>query len=133
MRAIKILAILLGVYVLVVVVFESLLGYYQPANQSTLVITTTNAEGISNDRVLAKIEYNDQVYIAANHWPRAWYRQALANPNVSATIDEEKNDYVAVPVTDAEHAEVNGANSLGLVFKMLTGFPPRYFLRLDMQ
>ncbi|MGK0222253.1 MAG: hypothetical protein ACI9ON_001492 [Limisphaerales bacterium] len=133
MRAIKILAILLGVYVLVVVVFESLLGYYQPANQSTLVITTTNTEGVSNDRVLAKIEFNDQVYIAANHWPRAWYRQAMANPNVSATIDEEKNDYVAVPVTDAEHAEIDGANSLGLVFKMLTGFPPRYFLRLDMQ
>jgi hypothetical protein len=131
MRAIKILAILLGVYVLVVVVFESLLGYYQPANQSTLVITTTNTEGVSNDRVLAKIEFNDQVYIAANHWPRAWYRQALANPNVSATIDEEKNDYIAVPVTDAEHAEVDGANSLGLVFKMLTGFPPRYFLRLE--
>jgi hypothetical protein len=131
MRAIKILAILLGVYVLVVVVFESLLGYYQPANQSTLVITTTNTEGVSNDRVLAKIEFNDQVYIAANHWPRAWYRQALANPNVSATIDEEKNDYIAVPVTDAEHAEVDGANSLGLVFKMVTGFPPRYFLRLE--
>jgi hypothetical protein len=131
MRAIKILAILLGVYVLGVVVFESLLGYYQPANQSTLVITTTNTEGVSNDRVLAKIEFNDQVYIAANHWPRAWYRQALANPNVSATIDEEKNDYIAVPVTDAEHAEVDGANSLGLVFKMLTGFPPRYFLRLE--
>lgn len=131
MRAIKILAILLSIYVLVVVVFESLLGYYQPANQSTLVITTTNAEGISNDRVLAKIEFNDQIYVAANHWPRAWYSQALTNPNVSATIDEEKNDYIAVPVTDAEHAEVDGANSLGLVFKMLTGFPSRYFLRLE--
>ena len=131
MRAIKILAILLGVYVLVVVVIESLLGYYQPANQSTLIITTTNAEGVSNDRVLAKIEFNDQIYVAANHWPRAWYSQALTNPNVSATIDEEKNDYIAVPVTDAEHAEVDGANSLGLVFKMLTGFPPRYFLRLE--
>ena len=125
MRAIKILAILLGIYVLVVVVFESLLGYYQPANQSTLVITTTNAEGVSNDRVLAKIEFNDQIYVAANHWPRAWYSQALTNPNVSATIDEEKNDYISVPVTDAEHAEVDGANSLGLVFKMLIGFPPR--------
>lgn len=131
MRAVKIIGILLAVYVLVVVVFESLLGYYQPANQATLVINTTNESGESNDRVLAKITHDDTLYVAANHWPRAWYRQALANPNVSITIAEETADYVAVPVSEDEHQRVDGANALGMGFRILTGFPPRYFLRLD--
>ena len=33
--------------------------------------------------------------------------------------------------TDEEHDRVNSENSTGMVFRMLTGFPPRYFVRLD--
>jgi hypothetical protein len=55
----------------------------------------------------------------------------LANPNVRATVDGNKGDYRAVPVTGAEHDRVGGENSLGLVFRFVTGFPSRYFLRLD--
>ncbi len=46
-------------------------------------------------------------------------------------MDGEKGDYRAVPVTGAEHERVDSENSLGLVFRILTGFPPRYFVRLD--
>ncbi len=130
-RSVKILVgILLG-YIVLVATFESLLGYFQPANQSTLVIRTTNNAGVANDRVLARIENDGQLYVAANHWPRAWYRQALENQRVQITLENGTGNYLAVPVNDQEHDRVNGANSLGLVFKFLTGFPPRYFVRLD--
>lgn len=132
MKAIKIVLILFLVYAGIVIAFESLLGYYQPAGEATLVITTTNADGISNDRVLARIENNGQLFVAANHWPRAWYRQALENPDVQITSAKEKGSYRAVPVTEEEHERVDSANSLGTVFRILTGFPPRYFLRLDL-
>ena len=33
--------------------------------------------------------------------------------------------------TSVEHERVDGENSLGVAFRILTGFPPRYFLRLD--
>lgn len=122
--------ILLG-YIVLVATFESLLGYFQPANQSTLVIRTTNEAGVANDRVVARIENNGQLYVAANHWPRAWYRQALENSRVQVTLENGTGNYLAVPVNDDEHNRVNNANSLGLVFKFLTGFPPRYFVRLD--
>ena len=49
--------ILIGVillYVLVVVGFESMLGYSQPENQGTLVITTYD-NGEANDRVVTRI------------------------------------------------------------------------------
>ena len=48
MKAVKIFAILILVYVGIVIVFESLLGYYQPENQSTLIITTTDENGIGS-------------------------------------------------------------------------------------
>ncbi len=131
MKAVKLIAVLFLVYVGIVIAFESLLGYFQPEGETTLVITTTAEDGTPNDRVLSRLESNGQLYVAANHWPRAWYNRALENPNVQVTLDGEKGDYLAVPVTDEEHDRVNGNNSVGMMFRILTGFPPRYFVRLD--
>jgi len=131
MKALKIAALVVLVYVGIVVAFESLIGYFQPAAGSTLVITTFEGNGAPHDRVVSRLESDGQLYVAANHWPRAWYHRALENPDVQVTLDGEKRDYRAVPVTGAEHDRVDGDNSLGVVFRILTGFPPRYFLRLD--
>ena len=131
MKAVKIIAIVFAVYVGIVILFESLLGYYQPAGQTTMIITTTSAVGVVNDRVLARLESNNQLYAAANHWPRAWYNQALANPEVMAVVDGVEGAYLAVPVTGEEHDRVDAENPLGAVIRILTGFPPRYFVRLD--
>lgn len=131
MKIVKILAITLLVYVGIVVIFESLLGYFQPAGQGTLVIVTTDSDSNTNDRVLAHIESDGQLYVAANHWPRAWYSQALQNPNVEAIVNGERGAYLAVPIEGTEHDRVNSESSLGTIFRILTGFPPRYLLRLD--
>ena len=131
MKPVRLIVTLFGVYVGIIVAFESLLGYFQPADQSTLVITTTDEGGTTNDRVLARLESNGQLFVAANHWPRAWYKQALENPSVQVAVDGEKRAYLAIPVTDEEHDRVDSENSLGVVFRILTGFPPRYFVRLD--
>lgn len=132
MKAAKIIGILVLVYVGIVVAFESSLGYYQPAGAGTLIITTTNEDGETNDRVLSRIESNGALYVAANHWPRAWFNQALENPNVQVTMDEENGSYLAVRITGEEHDRVNG-DGLPLSIRILTGFPPRYFVRLDPQ
>ncbi len=131
MKAVKIVAILFLVYVGLVIAFESMLGYFQPAGEAALVITTTAEDGTSSDRVLSRLESNGQLYVAANHWPRAWYNRALEDSKVLITFGGEKGDYLAVPVTDEEHDRVNGENSVGMMFRILTGFPPRYFVRLD--
>ena len=132
MNALKLVAILLVVYVGVVIAFESLLGYFQPESQSTLVITTTNKDGVTNDRVLARLDSNGQLYVSANHWPRAWYNQVLENPNVQIDFDGEQGAYLAIPVTDdGEHDRVDRENKHGIGFRILTGFAPRYFIRLE--
>ena len=131
MKALKIAAITVMVYVGIVVAFESSIGYFQPAAGSTLVITTFDQDGTPHDRVVSRLESDGQLYVAANHWPRAWYNRALENPEVRITLDGEKSDYRAIPVTGAEHDRVEGENSFGVLFRILTGFPPRYFVRLD--
>ncbi len=131
MKTLKIVGIVVLVYVGIVVTFESLIGYFQPTAGSTLVITTFEADGTPHDRVVSRLESDGQLYVAANHWPRAWYNRALENREVQVTLDGEKGDYQAVPVTGVEHDRVDGENGLGVVFRILTGFPPRYFVRLD--
>jgi hypothetical protein len=82
--------------------------------------------------VVSRLDSDGRMYVAANHWPRAWYRRALANPQVQASIDGEKKSFRAVPVEDdAEHARVDGEHPRGTVFRILTGFPPSEFVRLD--
>lgn len=131
MKALKIVGIAVLVYVGIVVAFESLIGYFQPADGSTLVITTFDQDGTPHERVVSRLESDGKLYVAANHWPRAWYKRALENPAVQITLDGEKHDYRAVSVAGAEHDRVDGENSLGVGFRILTGFPPRYFVRLD--
>lgn len=131
MQPLKILLGLLIAYVLTVVGFESLIGYFQPANASTLTVTTTAADGATNPRVVSRLASAGNIYVAANHWPRAWYEQARSHPQVQARIDGETGDYLAVPVVGVEHDQVDADNPLGPFFRFLTGFPPRYFLRLD--
>jgi hypothetical protein len=131
MKAFKVVAIVAVVYVAIVVAFESLIGTLQPANESTLVLTTFDEDGTAHDRVVSRLESDGKLYVAANHWPRAWYERALENPDVQVTRDGAKADYRAVPVTGAEHERVESENRHGFFFRFLTGFPPRYFLRLD--
>jgi hypothetical protein len=131
MKAVKIAAIVFFAYVGVVAVFESLLGILQPSNASTIVITTLGADGAAKDRVVSPIEDGGQLYVSANHWPRSWYKRALANPDVYVTAGDEKKSYRAVPITGAEHDRLSIDHAHGIGFRILTGFPPRYFLRLD--
>jgi len=131
MKILKWVAIVFFVYVGIVFLFESLLGYFQPASETTLVITTLGLGDIPNDRVLARLESNGQIYVSANHWPRAWYNEALENPDVYVALDREKVEYLAVPVSGEEEARVEAEHRHPFLFRLLTGFPPRYFLRLD--
>ena len=131
MKAFKWIVILLLAYVGLVVAFESMIGILQPAGDGTLVITTTEPDGTASDRVVSRLESDGRLYVAANHWPRAWYERALENPQVQVTLDGTQGDYLAVPVVGQEHERVDGEHSLPLLFRFVTGFPPRYLVRLD--
>lgn len=126
----KILIGLLVLYVLIVVGFESMLGYTQPENQGTLVITTFD-EGEPHDRVVSRIHIDDELYVAVNHWPRLWYWQLLDEPVVRIRYSDVDGMFRAVPVEGQRAFErVEQARPLSLQFRILTGFPPRHFVQL---
>lgn len=121
-------------YAGLIVAFESMIGTLQPADASTLVIITQDENGTPHDRVVSRLENDGKLYVAANHWPRAWYRQALGNPEVQVALDASNRvpkPYRAVPIEGAEYDAVNDAHSLPGFFRFLTGFPPRELVRLD--
>ena len=138
MVAVEWIAIALGAYVGVVIAFEILvviLGARQAArgvrpDEDWIVITTSDANG-SSETVLGGVESNGQLYVSANHWPRAWYRRALENPEVRVTIEGGEADYRAVPVDGAERARVAAEHPIAFKHRFRMGFAPRAFLRLE--
>lgn len=135
MKALKITAIVVVVgYVALVAAFESWLGYTQPQSPGrTIIISTFESDGAQHDRVVSRLESGGNMYVAVNHWPRAWYYRLLDNPNVTVSMEDGTADYLAIEVSGAEHDQVQADNPTGLMFRFLTGFPPRYFVRLDPQ
>ncbi len=128
-KPVKVILIVFVAYAGLVAVFASMLGIVQPERETTLVITTTDADGDSHDRVLARLDSNDELFVAANQWPRAWYRRALENPNVR--LAAQRGDYLAVPATDEEHDRLQREHNTGILFRFMMGFAPRYFFRLE--
>lgn len=141
MKKLKLLAIALAAYLGLVVAFESLVGVMgqrqasrgiQPG-EGWLIITTTSADGTAKNTVVAGVESDGKLYVAANHWPRAWYDRAVENPDVAVVRDGEKSARRAVPVTGPELDRITRDYALPWAIRFLTGFPPRSFLRLDPQ
>lgn len=133
-RVLKIIAIVFLSYVGVVVLFESLLGYFQPRIEKTLVITISDESGENSDRVLSRLNSNGELYVAVNHWPRTWYFDVLEHPNVLIDLGDGQNAYRAIRVEDKiEYRQVDQDNPLPFAFRVLTGFPPRIFIRLENQ
>ena len=60
-KLIKIPAIVLVAYIAIVVLFETLLGFYQPANQSMMIITTYGESGEPHPRVVARLESGEEL------------------------------------------------------------------------
>ena len=106
---------------------------FQPQNigGETIVISTTDSDGRTHERVLSPIDADGRLFVAANHWPRAWYRRALANPNVSVTRGGKTTVYRAVPVSEQERERLLDEPGFPLLAYVFTGFAPRKFLRLD--
>ena len=121
------------IYIGWVIEFEMSLGINQPQGRTSIVIATLNEDNERHERVLSLREVDGNHYIAANHWPRAWYHQALDNPNVEVKMPGEDVflPFLAVPLDGVEETLLSEEYRLSARSRAQMGFPPRYFLRLD--
>lgn len=104
---------------------------FQPTVGDVIVLATTDADGVRHERVLSPIDDGGRLYISANHWPRAWYRRALANPEVQVRRDGATSDYLAVGIDGEELAGLRERAAHPFLVRLGMGFAPRKFLRLD--
>jgi len=139
MRAGRLLGIAVVAYLALVVTVESLVAFMGARHagrgldpeEDWVLLTTVSADGARKDTVIAGVESQGQLYVAANHWLRGWYRRAVANPDVEVVREGRKLTCSAVPVSGAERDQIAGEYRLPFALRLLTGFPPRSFLRLD--
>ena len=127
------LIMLVLTYIGSVINYEVNLGRNQPMRGNSIIIATFDNENKRHERVLSLREIGSGMYVSANHWPRAWYRQALMNPNVEvklASADEFAN-FTAVPLEDSEDERVRERFRPGFRSQLRMGFAPREYLRLD--
>ena len=130
-KGLKLVVILLAVYVGIVLLFESSLGFFQPEAGNTIVIETYDPDGTGHSRVVSLLTSAGNEYVAVNHWPRAWYGRLRDTPRIGVTRNGSQTQYSAGMVSGAEYDQVQEDNPTPLAFRFLTGFPPRYFVRLD--
>ena len=123
--------VLLVLYVGQIVFFESLLVWGQPVYPNTMVITTFDADGVGHERVVARLEKDGVLYVSVNHWPRGWFLRLGDNPAVRVTYQGTTTDYTAATLQGAEYDQVAADFPLPLSYRFMTGFPPRYIVRLD--
>ena len=139
MKLLKLITYIFFGYVSLVFFFEAVfLGLLQPTIESerlkNLVMTTTDSMGHPDPRKITYVVVDGGIYVSAHHWPRAWYHQAIKDPNVVVDLKGYKSDYLAVPVAGREFQSVSEAFPLPFVVRFLMGFPPqRNILRLDPQ
>ena len=118
-------------YIALVFLFETLLGLSQPEYGSTMVLTSLEEGGEKDDRVVARLERDGEIFAAVNHWPRGWARRIQRNPNVELTYQGETLNYTAVVLEGSDHDQGAIDFAVPFSFRFLTGFPPRYFFRFD--
>ena len=75
----KILLIVIVLYLLQIVLFEILLGFYQPEQVNTMLITSFEESGEAHDRVVARLDREGEIFVAVSHWLLAWVRRLQRN------------------------------------------------------
>ena len=127
------LIILAAIYIGSVINYEVNLGWNQPMRGNSIIIATYDNENVRHERVLSLREMDSVMYVSANHWPRAWYRQALANPSVEVKLANAQGfaNFTAVPLESSEEERVRERFRPGFRSQLRMGFAPREYLRLD--
>lgn len=95
-----------AVMVVLFLLFESAIGYFQPQDGTTAVLRSFDAEGQAHDRVLTLHEEAGQLWVESGHWFRGWYNRVLENPEVELIRDGEAQPFTAVPVHTPEAVEL---------------------------
>ena len=122
MRFVRIAAWVLGVYVVLGLVLDSAIGYYQPQSEGTAVLRSFDADGQAHDTVLSLLDDGGTLWVESGHWFRGWYYRVRANPDVET---DPRRGGRRLPGSAFGHARGRGASDAtdgqGLRRRLLRG------------
>jgi hypothetical protein len=102
MKALRIVGIVFGIYIVLGLAIDSAIGYFQPNPEGTVVLRTFDTGGNSKDTVLSLLDDEGQLWVESGHWFRGWHDRVVANREVELVRDGKATPYTAVPLhTDA--------------------------------
>ena len=137
MKIVRMGAIVLGVYLILGLMIDSAIGYFQPRGGNTAVLRTFGTDGGSKDTVLGLLDDNGQLWVESGHWFRGWYRRVLANPDVELVRGGQAAPYRASPVDTSEAVDTvtrlmgKGTSSGYWIGRTLLLFAPIKPVKLD--
>jgi hypothetical protein len=104
MKAVRIVSIVFACYLVIALILDGAIGYFQPRPQggATVVLRTYDDLGRPHDTVLAVLDDNGQLWLESGHWFRGWYHRAVKHPDVDLTRGGVPRPYRAVPVDTPE-------------------------------
>ncbi len=102
MKAIRVLATLVLVYIGLGLVADGAVSYFQPQTEGTVVLRTFDADMGAQDAVLTLFEGDGQLWLVSGRWFRGWYHRVQANPDVELVREGRVEPFRAVPVDTPE-------------------------------
>jgi len=123
------IAILVG-YIILLLLLEAVIWKVQPGMENGVTLFVT-VDSTIVARKLYGFQFDGDLYVSSNHWFRKWYYAVMANPLVEVEHDGETKPCTAVPVEGDERGRVANGYKMGFVLRLMCGFAPRRFLRLD--
>ena len=105
MKIIRIVAIIMGVYVVLGLAIDGAIGYFQPQSETTAVLRTFDEAGNPQEAVLSLLDDGGTLWVESGHWFRGWYHRLLIKPEVELVRGGEVGAYRAVPVDTPEALE----------------------------
>ena len=133
MKYLNIMLCILAGYTVLVLLAETLVWRIQPTMDGGVTITVTPDGYTPIQRHLYGFERDGTLFVSSNHWFRKWYIAALKNPDVEITRDGVTRPFTAEAVHGEEHERLSREYSMGFVLRLICGFAPSKFLRLEPQ
>lgn len=124
-----IVAILFGYFVFLLVL-ELVIWKVQPDMEGVITVHLNTGTAVV-ERKLYGLEYNNSLYVASNHWFRTWYHTIVKAPVFDVEREGKIASYTATPVSGDERVEVTQAYGQSFMLRLLCGFAPQRYLRLD--
>ena len=117
-------------YVVLLLVLEGVIWKVQPEMEGGVTLHV-NTGDTTIKRRLYGLEYDNKLYVSSNHWFRKWYYAILENPHIEVERAGKVGAYTAQPIEGDEHNRVVDEYNMGFTLRLLCGFAPQRFLRLD--